>query len=127
MVAANLLMALTFRLQHMQIVEGRLDVDQEMRSLCEAMSSLYEFADQLEAMYKNQQELASTVVEVVKQVLYQTIECALFIQEYCGKGFAGTAYYISTSSSSNNFRRTRYISPRETQGQGVQRRVHHPR
>ncbi|KAJ8690726.1 hypothetical protein PTI98_012131 [Pleurotus ostreatus] len=50
------------------IVEGLLDVDQEMGRLCEAMSSLY-----------------GTLVEVVKQVLHQTIECALFIREHIGQ------------------------------------------
>lgn len=87
-------MPLTFHLEYMQIVEALLDVDQEMRSLCEAMSSLYEFAGPLDAMSKNHQEFDSTLVEVVKQVLHQTIECALFIQEHGGKGFRSyTQYY----------------------------------
>lgn len=42
-------------------------------------------------MKDEETELNDAVVDILKQILKQTIECSLFIQEYSGKGFAGTS------------------------------------
>lgn len=54
------------------------------------MAILYGFTVPLEVMRRDHTELDGTLVDVIKQILQQTIECSLFVQEYSGKGFAGT-------------------------------------
>ncbi len=75
-------------------MKGLLDDDEGIHSLLRAVSSLYEFSVPLEAAHGNGQEFKSTLVEVIKQILRQTIKCMLFIQEYCGNGFASALLCI---------------------------------
>lgn len=54
------------------------------------MVVLYGFTVPLEDMRRAHKELDGTLVDIIKQILNQTAECLLFIQEYSGKGFAGS-------------------------------------
>lgn len=75
-------------------MKGQLDGDEEIRSLLRAITSLYKFTAPLEAAYGNGQDLDGTLVEVIRQILRQTIGCVLFIQEYSGHGFASALLCI---------------------------------
>lgn len=75
-----------------QVVKNQLDRDEAICDLLESMAIMYGFTVPLEVMRRDHTELDSTLVDVIKQILQQTIECSLFVQEYSGKGFAGTLW-----------------------------------
>ena len=55
------------------------------------MTDIYGLADTAQAM----QDLTPPLDSTVKLILEQTIECAIFIQEYYGSGFAGQYILLS--------------------------------
>lgn len=52
------------------------------------MEDVYAFVDDV----KNIPSRLSSLEEIIKKILFQTIECSLFIQEYTGRGFCGACF-----------------------------------
>ncbi|KAH8094835.1 hypothetical protein BXZ70DRAFT_946244 [Cristinia sonorae] len=65
-------------------VHGQLHRDDQIIKLLAAIDSAYDFAHTIHDMH----DLTDVVEKTVDMVLKQTIECAGFIQEYYGTGFA---------------------------------------
>ena len=63
-----------------------------MVDLVTTMKSVYSFVDVVRS-YPNKLEVLENIIE---NILNQTIECAIFIREYAGRGFA-SAYLHSRS------------------------------
>ena len=60
-------------------------IDQSVRDLADTMQNVYSFVDAIEAVPSKIRQLE----DVIRQIFVQTAECAIFIQEYSGHGFAG--------------------------------------
>jgi hypothetical protein len=56
------------------------------------MEDVYTFVDDV----KNFPSKLLSLEEIVKKILFQTIECSLFIQEYSGCGFLGACFVFET-------------------------------
>ena len=69
-----------------QVVRDQVTRDQSVIDLVANMASVYSFVDAIVAVPDKVQILKDTI----QRILVQTIECALFIREYTGKGFGGT-------------------------------------
>jgi hypothetical protein len=69
-----------------QIVKSQLDRDQKVTVLLASMEDAYSFVD----IVKSVPEKIKTLDNVIKAILQQTFECAIFMQEYWGSGFAST-------------------------------------
>ncbi|KAF7421161.1 POC1 centriolar protein A [Pleurotus ostreatus] len=87
-----------------KVVKNQLDRDEAICDLLETMAILYGFTVPLEVMRRDHTELDSTLVDVIKQILQQTIECSLFVQEYSGKGFAGRSIKHTFSTTDERVR-----------------------
>ncbi|KAG2342057.1 hypothetical protein BDR05DRAFT_424914 [Suillus weaverae] len=69
------------------IARGQLDRDGRIGDLTNMMEDVYTFVDDVQSFPS---KLASQE-ETIKKIMFQTIECMLFIQEYSGHGFCGRA------------------------------------
>ncbi|KAL4247857.1 hypothetical protein AB1N83_013997, partial [Pleurotus pulmonarius] len=78
------------------VVNNQLGRNNAVHELLETMAALYDDSVLLKVAQK---ELSDNVVKTFKQILQQTIECSLFIQEYSGKGFARQAIASSLSTT----------------------------
>ncbi|TDL22067.1 hypothetical protein BD410DRAFT_866151 [Rickenella mellea] len=78
-----------------KVVQKQLDRDGKILSLVTSMKKMYSFVDALDAVKDKHKILEG----VIKQMMKQTIECALFIQEYSGHGFAEKAIVHSVSTT----------------------------
>jgi hypothetical protein len=65
-------------------VQNQRETDDKVLQLVQTMVELYSFAEDIESLRDKMKSLEN-VVEITKQ----TLECAIFIQEYTGHGFAG--------------------------------------
>ncbi|KAL0958490.1 hypothetical protein HGRIS_000629 [Hohenbuehelia grisea] len=67
--------------------------DGKVHDLLATMNNLYSFVDQLEMIAKDHKRLGlhPALEDIVTNILKQTIECMVFIQEYSFTGFAGKA------------------------------------
>ena len=52
------------------------------------MEEAYDYVATIQGMDTPTKQLEAYIEEILRQ----TVECALFIKEYCGKGFAGALY-----------------------------------
>jgi hypothetical protein len=68
-----------------QVVKGQVTRDKAVLDLVAIMASIYSFVDAIEAVPDKVQILEETI----KRIFIQTVECAIFIQEYACKGFGG--------------------------------------
>ena len=65
--------------------------DQQIQDLAETIDTLFAFVDSLP-----DNEIQTTKLQqIIKLMTQQTLECMLFIQEYCGCGFGGMQHYKS--------------------------------
>ncbi|KAL4265530.1 C2 domain-containing protein [Pleurotus pulmonarius] len=87
-----------------KVVKNQLDRDEAICDLLESMAVLYGFTVPLEVMQSDHAELDGTLVDVIKHILQQTIECSLFVQEYSGKGFAGRSIKHTFSATDERIR-----------------------
>jgi hypothetical protein len=67
-------------------VGNQFDRDQKVIDLMASMEDVYSFVDEIQSL----REKNKTLDKVIKLILQQTFECAIFIQEYAGRGFAST-------------------------------------
>ncbi|KAF7987070.1 hypothetical protein HWV62_223 [Athelia sp. TMB] len=67
------------------IIMAQLAIDQSIVDLANTMQDVYSFVDALEAVPSKIQQLE----DVIHRIFVQTVECAVFIREYSGHGFAG--------------------------------------
>ncbi|KAJ7158421.1 hypothetical protein C8R46DRAFT_391977 [Mycena filopes] len=63
------------------IIKAKINTDAAIQGLTERLRSLYTFADTL-----NFHAVEPVLESVIAKVLSQTIECAIFVQEYAGDG-----------------------------------------
>ncbi|KAJ6565679.1 hypothetical protein B0H10DRAFT_1081013 [Mycena sp. CBHHK59/15] len=66
-----------------QAVKTQQETDDKLLKLVTTMVDVYSFVDDVEFLAQKIKRLEDTVMATVKQ----TVECALFIQEYTGSGF----------------------------------------
>ena len=66
-------------------MKNQLDRDRTVVGLLDSMQNVYSFLDDIQAF----PEKIKSLEDVIRAILQQTFECALFIQEYTGCGFAG--------------------------------------
>ncbi|KAL4256308.1 hypothetical protein AB1N83_013320, partial [Pleurotus pulmonarius] len=78
------------------VVKHQVERNKAVHELLETLATLYDDSVLLKVAQK---ELSDNVVKTFKQILQQTIECSLFIQEYSGKGFARQAIASSLSTT----------------------------
>ncbi|KAF7967570.1 hypothetical protein HWV62_33771 [Athelia sp. TMB] len=68
-----------------KIIMAQLAIDQSIADLADTMQDVYSFVDVID-------ELPSKIgllEDIIQKIFIQTVECAIFIREYCGYGFAG--------------------------------------
>jgi hypothetical protein len=70
----------------MQAVKKGQQIEDNVVQLVETMIEVYDFVEDVENLPQKIKRLETVVVEIAKQ----TLECAIFICEYTGHGFAGT-------------------------------------
>jgi hypothetical protein len=68
-----------------QIVKGQVTRDKAVLDLVATMASVYSFVDAIEAV----PDKVRILEETIKRIFIQTVECAMFIQEFTRKGFGG--------------------------------------
>jgi hypothetical protein len=73
-------------------VQGQLDRDRSIADLLVAMESVYSFVDALQSL----PEKIDALEDIIIKIAVQTVECAIFIREYCGHGFGGRLFLIIT-------------------------------
>jgi hypothetical protein len=66
------------------LVKDQLDRDQKVIDLMTSMENVYSFVDEIQSL----RDKNNTLDKIIKLILQQTFECAIFIQEYTGRGFA---------------------------------------
>lgn len=64
---------------------AQLAIDQSVTDLTKTMQDVYSFVDAIAAVPSKIQLLEN----IIQQIFIQTVECAIFIREYSGHGFAG--------------------------------------
>ena len=67
---------------------AQLAIDQSIVDLANTMQDVYSFVDAIEAVPSKIRQLE----DVIHRIFVQTVECAVFIREYSGHGFAGMHY-----------------------------------
>jgi hypothetical protein len=76
----------------MQVVKDQLERDRRVIDLMAAMEHVYSFVDEIQFI----PDKIKSLERVIKTILQQTFECAIFIQDYSGLGFASTdVFYFS--------------------------------
>ena len=70
---------------------AQLEIDQSVADLANTMRDVYNFVDAIEAVPSKIIQLE----DIIQRIFVQTVECAIFIREYSGHGFAGKHYLTS--------------------------------
>ncbi|KAF7980607.1 hypothetical protein HWV62_37382 [Athelia sp. TMB] len=68
-----------------KVIMAQLTIDQMVADLANTMQDVYSFVDAIEAVPSKIGLLGDTI----QRIFIQTVECAIFIREYSGHGFAG--------------------------------------
>ncbi|KZP11375.1 hypothetical protein FIBSPDRAFT_937586 [Athelia psychrophila] len=68
-----------------KIIVAQVAIDQSVADLANTMQDVYSFVDAIEAVPSKIQLLEG----IIEKIFIQTVECAIFIREYSGRGFAG--------------------------------------
>lgn len=71
-------------------VRNQIIRDVKVFQLASTMESVYSFVDTIQATPSK----SDVLVNAIKAILAQTVECALFIREYVGKGFGGRSHVV---------------------------------
>ncbi|KAG2141076.1 hypothetical protein DEU56DRAFT_282652 [Suillus clintonianus] len=69
------------------IARNQLDRDGRIADLTNMMEDVYTFVDDVKSFPSR----LSSLEDTIKKIIFQTIECMLFIREYSGHGFCGRA------------------------------------
>ena len=70
-------------------MKGQVTRDKAVLDLVATMAFVYSFVDAVESV----PDKAQILEETIKRIFIQTVECAMFIQEYTCKGFGGGSPY----------------------------------
>lgn len=70
-----------------KVVRGQLERDRNVLALVAAMEDIYSIVEDSESFQNKLRSFEDTI----KKIMTQTIECVIFVREYTGHGFAGTA------------------------------------
>jgi hypothetical protein len=73
-------------------VKGQLERDSKLVGLVQTMEDVYSFVEASDSFREKVQLLEVTIGRILKQ----TVECAIFIREYTGHGFAGEQGHFLT-------------------------------
>lgn len=85
----------------LQIVRTQVATDQSVVGLVDTMNGVYSFVDAIKAVPTKVPLLA----DVIQRIFMQTVECAIFIQEYTGQGFGGAySLVVNLTTSDIGFR-----------------------
>ncbi|KAJ7142343.1 WD40-repeat-containing domain protein [Mycena epipterygia] len=76
-------------------VKQQQETDNKVCGLVQTMAELYSFVEDIEFLPQKIKSVENKVLAIVKQ----TVECALFIQEYTGHGFLGRAVRSTLSDA----------------------------
>ncbi|KZP11332.1 hypothetical protein FIBSPDRAFT_988084 [Athelia psychrophila] len=68
-----------------KIIVAQVAIDQSIADLASTMQGTYSFVDALEAVPSK----IPLLEDIIQRIFIQTVECAIFIREYSGHGFAG--------------------------------------
>ncbi|KZP26887.1 hypothetical protein FIBSPDRAFT_928332 [Athelia psychrophila] len=68
-----------------KIIVAQVAIDQSVADLASTMQGTYSFVDAIEAVPSK----ISLLEDIIQRIFIQTVECAIFIREYSGHGFAG--------------------------------------
>jgi hypothetical protein len=68
-----------------QAVKGQVERDKMLVNLMKTMEDVYSFVEATDSFQRKVNLLEKTINKILKQ----TIECAIFIREYTGRGFGG--------------------------------------
>ncbi|KZP15713.1 hypothetical protein FIBSPDRAFT_76510 [Athelia psychrophila] len=68
-----------------KIIVAQVAIDQSVADLANTMQDVYSFVDAIVAVPAKIQLLE----DIIERIFTQTVECAIFIREYSGHGFAG--------------------------------------
>ncbi|KZP27202.1 hypothetical protein FIBSPDRAFT_948829 [Athelia psychrophila] len=68
-----------------KIIVAQVAIDQSVADLANTMQDVYSFVDAIVAVPSKIQLLE----DIIERIFTQTVECAIFIREYSGHGFAG--------------------------------------
>ncbi|KZP27134.1 hypothetical protein FIBSPDRAFT_319864, partial [Athelia psychrophila] len=68
-----------------KIIVAQVAIDQSVADLANTMQDVYSFVDAIVAVPSKIQLLE----DIIERIFIQTVECAIFIREYSGHGFAG--------------------------------------
>ncbi|KZP27208.1 hypothetical protein FIBSPDRAFT_321286 [Athelia psychrophila] len=68
-----------------KIIVAQVAIDQSVADLASTMQGTYSFVDALEAVPSK----IPLLEDIIQRIFIQTVECAIFIREYSGHGFAG--------------------------------------
>ncbi|KAF7333346.1 WD40 repeat-like protein [Mycena venus] len=80
-----------------QLVKKQQETDDKVRKLVQKMVDVYSFVDDINSLAEKIQSLEDNVLAIVKQ----TVECALFIQEYTENGFCSRAVRSTLGNADN--------------------------
>ena len=79
-----------------QVVKNQLERDQKVINLMAAMEHVYSFVDEIQSI----PDKVKSLEQLIKTILQQTFECAIFIQDYSGLGFASAnIFYFQNVSN----------------------------
>ncbi|KAJ7108208.1 hypothetical protein C8R44DRAFT_298178 [Mycena epipterygia] len=70
-----------------QAVKKQQETDNKLLKLVETMNNVYSFVEDLDAVTLSKEIKLKGLEDSALAIVKQTVECALFIQEYCGNGF----------------------------------------
>ncbi|KAJ7246869.1 WD40-repeat-containing domain protein [Mycena haematopus] len=79
-----------------EAVQKQQDTDEKVQELVETMVEVYSFVDDVESLPHRIKRLEDVLIQITKQ----TLECAIFIREYTGHGFAGRLFRTNVLNTS---------------------------
>jgi hypothetical protein len=68
-----------------QVLNVQFERDSKLVGLVQTMEDVYSFVEASDSF----QEKVQLLEDAIGRILKQTVECAIFIREYTGHGFAG--------------------------------------
>ncbi|KAJ7618707.1 hypothetical protein FB45DRAFT_840460 [Roridomyces roridus] len=78
-----------------QVVKKQQETDGKLTKLAKTMDEVYSFVKDLDFLPQKIKSLEQQASAIVKQ----TVECALFIQEYTQHGFGSQSYFLTVFST----------------------------
>ncbi|KAJ7096825.1 WD40-repeat-containing domain protein, partial [Mycena epipterygia] len=84
-----------------KVVQKQQDTDDRLLELVQTMVEVYSFVEDVEFLSQKIKRLEDSVLGITRE----TVECAIFIHEYTGKGFAGRVVRDTWSDTSETIDR----------------------